>query len=93
LNYHAVVYDSVAQPKGSDSYKALPTILWSGELHGDERVGPTAVLETTLLLLHATKCESYITTSNESQVCRTILQSQYGITSAQRMWLACLVTT
>jgi hypothetical protein len=58
LNYILTLQDLEAHPPGSDSAKRLPEVLWSGELHGNERVGPTAVLEAVDLLLEATACEA-----------------------------------
>ena len=42
----------------ADPYGALPEVILSGALHGDERVGPTAVLETAAILLESAHCES-----------------------------------
>ena len=58
LNYILTLQDLEAHPPGSDSARRLPEVLWSGELHGNERVGPTAVLEAVDLLLQATACEA-----------------------------------
>ena len=58
LNYILTLQDLEAHPSGSDSSRRLPELLWSGELHGNERVGPTAVLEAVDLLLEATSCEA-----------------------------------
>jgi hypothetical protein len=58
LNFIGIVQDYEAHPVGSTSAAWLPTVLWSGEVHGDERVGPTAVLEATQLLLDAAQCEA-----------------------------------
>ena len=57
-NYIVTIQDYVAHPELSESSQRLPEVLWSGEVHGDERVGPTAVLEAAQLLLDATTCES-----------------------------------
>lgn len=57
-NYILTIQDFVAHPKGSDSSKRLPEVFWSGELHGNERVGPTAVVEAATLLLEAAACEA-----------------------------------
>lgn len=59
LIYILVLQDFKAHPEGSPSSNALPEVMWSGELHGNERVGPTAVLEAAGLLLQAAECESY----------------------------------
>jgi hypothetical protein len=57
-NYILTIQDFVAHPQDSASSRRLPELLWSGELHGNERVGPTAVLEATQLLLDAATCEA-----------------------------------
>jgi Zinc carboxypeptidase len=57
-NYILTIQDFVAHPEDSASSRRLPELLWSGELHGNERVGPTAVLEATQLLLDAATCEA-----------------------------------
>jgi Zinc carboxypeptidase len=103
LNYYAVVQDYVTHPEGSASSNRLPTVLLSGALHGDERVGPTAVMEATRVLLEAATCESYPRfTTNSTQFnidqtqaiqCQDQLQRVYGITPTQQQWLARLVNT
>ncbi|GAX14250.1 hypothetical protein FisN_1Hh444 [Fistulifera solaris] len=57
-NYILTLQDFEAYPEGSEASRHLPEVLWSGEVHGDERVGPTAVLEATSLLLSAAACEA-----------------------------------
>lgn len=57
-NYIITIQDFEAYPEGSEESRHLPEILWSGEVHGDERVGPTAVLEAASLLLSAASCEA-----------------------------------
>ena len=105
LNYYAVLQDYVAHPINSRSSKQLPTVLLSGELHGDERVGPTSVMETARLLLEAATCEALSRYSpnnsttlqqqqlQESESCRTLLYQTYGMTKAQQQWLARLLST
>jgi len=44
----------------------LPELFFSGEVHGDEQVGPHAVLETTRLLLLASKCIADIRSNPQS---------------------------
>jgi Zinc carboxypeptidase len=85
LNYFGVIQDYVVNPIGSTGSNQLPTVLLSGALHGNERVGPTAVMETASLLLAAAACES-----TSSQACRKDLTRQ-GIIPKQRRWLARLV--
>jgi Zinc carboxypeptidase len=88
LNYFGIIQDYVAHPVGSASSNRLPTVLLSGALHGDERVGPTAVMETATLLLKAAACEA-----NQVTTCRQVLTTEHGITDKQRRWLARLVTS
>lgn len=52
-NYIMTIQDYIAHPVGSGSSKALPELLWSGALHGDERVGPTSVVQAAHLLLRS----------------------------------------
>lgn len=106
LNYIVTLQDFKAHPEGSDSSNRLPEVFWSGELHGDERVGPTSVLEATQLLLDAASCESL--PSNEilssgyveaieheiesAETCRREL-SDSGIDDTHRQWLSRLIST
>jgi hypothetical protein len=106
-NYIVTIQDFVAHPEGSYSSNRLPEVLWSGCLHGDERVGPTAVVEAADILLAAASCEAlpkYLTndgTMTEQQYqqqldqatkCRQTLAEQ-GIDDVHRQWLARLVAT
>mmetsp|Transcript_1411 Transcript_1411/g.2591 ORF Transcript_1411/g.2591 Transcript_1411/m.2591 type:complete len:1395 (-) Transcript_1411:931-5115(-) len=50
--------DNNGRAADADRYDSLPEVLLSGALHGDERVGPTAVLETAAILLESAWCES-----------------------------------
>eukprot|EP00980_Cylindrotheca_fusiformis_P022569 scaffold9441_cov101-Cylindrotheca_fusiformis.AAC.1 len=52
------IQDYVRHPEGSKSSALLPEVFWSGALHGNERVGPTAVMEAARLLLEAATCEA-----------------------------------
>lgn len=88
LNYFGIIQDYVAHPVGSASSNRLPTVLLSGALHGDERVGPTVVMETAMLLLKAAACEA-----NQVTTCRQVLTTEQGLTDKQRRWLARLVTS
>jgi hypothetical protein len=56
-NYMFTIQDYVVHPEGSESSNHLPEVLWSGCLHGNERVGPTATMEAATLLLEAAYCE------------------------------------
>jgi hypothetical protein len=86
-NFILEIQDYTVHPIDSASSNDLPSVLWSGCLHGDERVGPTATMEAVALLLEAAQCESTI-----SHSCRTALKDR-GIDHAHRKWLARLVTT
>lgn len=97
------IQDYVTHPEGSESSAILPEILWSGSLHGNERVGPTAVMEAALLLLEAATCESLVKNPmnnndtvtarrRESYTCRSTLIDS-DINEGQRKWLARLVST
>jgi len=90
FNYILTIQDFSLHPENSSSSNALPEVFWSGELHGDERVGPTAVMEAATLLLQVASCEATSLESNPS--CSSVLQEQ-GIGRWGRQWLARLVTT
>jgi Zinc carboxypeptidase len=87
LNYIATIQDYAVHPVGSSSSNRLPEVLLSGALHGDERVGPTTVVETARLLVLAAFCEAQPT-----DTCKKNLENM-GIKDANRQWLARLVTT
>jgi Zinc carboxypeptidase len=106
VNYILIIQDYIAHPEHSVSSKRLPEVLWSGELHGDERVGPTAVLEATQLLLDSASCEALprlaLKTSNSKEEWDIEMQHAYecrqdlanrGINDTHRKWLARLLTT
>lgn len=57
-NHIMTIQDYTVHPEGSASSNALPEVLWSGCVHGNERVGPTAVMEAAALLLEAAACEA-----------------------------------
>ena len=88
LNYFGIIQDYVAHPEGSASSNRLPTVLLSGALHGDERVGPTVVMETAILLLKAAACEA-----DNSTACQKVLTTEEGLSDKQRRWLARLATS
>lgn len=68
--------------------KRRPDVFLSGALHGDERVGPVAILEVAKLLALAASCESgQATGSNE---CNNFYSN---FTARQAGWLARLVAT
>jgi len=58
LHWFLTIYDHISHPPNSDSYAALPEVFLSGALHGDERIGPTAVIELAELLIDAAACEA-----------------------------------
>lgn len=66
--------------------KQRPQILISGEIHGNERMGPSTSLFIAQLLVNSASCE--IDKSIES--CK--LLDMDGISSKQRIWLAFLST-
>ncbi|GKY96631.1 hypothetical protein MPSEU_000622700 [Mayamaea pseudoterrestris] len=88
LNHILYVQDYVAHPPGSASSNRLPEVLWSGEVHGDERVGPASVMEAAHLLLLAASCEAQLTST-----CQDYLLQVYNVDQTQRQWLARLVST
>lgn len=59
LNWFLTIEDKLSHPEGSASSKHLPEVFLSGALHGNERIGPTTVVETAALLLDAANCEAY----------------------------------
>jgi hypothetical protein len=99
----------ILHPPSDDSNDPhLPHVLWSGEVHGNERVGPTAVMEATQLLLSAVECHSLPrrdlqqdgdeTTEWDRQMqsaaaCRRDLFDIYGIDATDLAWLARLYHT
>jgi hypothetical protein len=87
LNYFATIQDFISHPEGSESSKRLPAVLLSGALHGNERVGPTAVIEMAQMVLRAASCEA-----NVNDGCNQALAAM-GITDQDRRWLARIVTT
>lgn len=99
-NYFFTLQDYIAHPVGSSSSSHLPEVFWSGCLHGNERVGPTSVMEASALLLEAAYCESLPRQSSpslssdkkEAKICRDNLRNK-GIDDVNRQWLARLVTT
>eukprot|EP01036_Dinobryon_divergens_P031617 gene31617-41050_t len=72
----------------TDAVKFHPQVLISGEIHGDERVGPLSSLVTTQLLVWSANCEI----SRHAASCRE-LDRLGGLSAAQRQWLAFLATS
>mmetsp|Transcript_15576 Transcript_15576/g.38852 ORF Transcript_15576/g.38852 Transcript_15576/m.38852 type:complete len:831 (+) Transcript_15576:198-2690(+) len=107
-NYIMTIQDFVVHPDNSESSNSLPEVFWSGCLHGNERVGPTSVMEAATLLLEAAMCESLPRASKrqssssskssldeelqEAKICRRKLH-QKGIDDVHRKWLARIVST
>lgn len=99
-NYILTIQDFVIHPIDSDSSNSLPEVFWSGCLHGNERVGPTSVMEAATLLLESAFCESLPRPNatldkdeiQQAKTCRRKLR-QRGIDDIHRKWLARLVST
>lgn len=99
-NYFFTIQDFIAHPQGSESSASLPEVFWSGSLHGDERLGPTVVIEAAALLLEAATCEArpnrtakdFEKEINEARLCRAKLQER-GINDEHRRWLSRLLST
>lgn len=105
-NYILTIQDYTTHPEGSDSSARLPEVFWSGEVHGDEQVGPTTVLETAQLLMDATMCVAHPRLAiqqtgdaqqwkNEMEIARSCRRdfSARGIDEDHLKWMARLVAT
>eukprot|EP00536_Pseudo-nitzschia_multiseries_P002012 jgi/Psemu1/283423/fgenesh1_pg.27_\ len=108
-NYFFTIQDFVAHPPGSPSSSDLPEVFWSGCLHGNERVGPTSVMEASALLLESAHCEGLPRSSGSSPSSSSSSHDRdadinearacrealrnKGIDDVHRKWLARLVTT
>ena len=71
---------AVAQDVASSlnpSYQSLPEVFLSGALHGNERIGPTAVVETAALLLDAADCESFPRMKTPSKTSNSLQWEQW----------------
>ncbi|KAL7580141.1 hypothetical protein ACA910_012898 [Epithemia clementina (nom. ined.)] len=99
------IQDFIAHPEGSESSNRLPEVLWSGELHGNEQVGPTSVIKAADLLLRATSCLALPRLSVRKETpsewdgevakameCRKDLED-FGIADKAIWWLGRLVST
>jgi hypothetical protein len=91
------IQDYITHPEGSRSSARLPEVFWSGSLHGNERVGPTAVMEAAFLLLEAATCEALVLwnpngDNSTNYTCQSTLV-QSGINELHRKWLARLLST
>jgi len=96
-NFIATIQDFVTHPVDSETSAHLPEVYWSGCLHGNERVGPTSVMEAASLLLEAASCEALPRSKEKDELaaarkCRNALQRK-GIDERHRKWLARLVST
>jgi hypothetical protein len=92
--------DTPLRRKGSK-----PQVFLSGALHGDERVGPTVVMETVSLLLQVAKVADACPAGGPkntlllpvlSSPCRSLarkLEQHWGISTEERKWLLRLVQT
>jgi len=94
------IQDFISHPEGSQSAASLPEILWIGSMHGNERLGPTVVMEAATLLLEAASCEAKPSLNARvwkdevagALSCRSELRAR-GVDETHRQWLARLVTT
>lgn len=88
-NRYLVIEDPLIYSKNiaAKARKQRPDVFLSGALHGDERVGPVAMVEVAKLLVLAASCESNDAQSNDCDV----FYSKY--TREQAAWLARLVST
>lgn len=88
-NRYIVIEDPLiySKPVASTALKQRPDVFLSGALHGDERVGPVAMIELAKLLALAASCEAKITTGS---ACDNFYAN---VTARQAAWLARLVST
>ena len=108
-NYYFTIEDKVMaageaadeeRAEGSDPYQSSsykPDLFFSGEVHGDEMVGPLAVIHTAELLLHAASCaRHYYATSTpdvgSSPHCKSWF-GDHGYSEQDMRWLANLVSS
>eukprot|EP00816_Leptocylindrus_hargravesii_P001589 CAMPEP_0196801782 /NCGR_PEP_ID=MMETSP1362-20130617/1558_1 /TAXON_ID=163516 /ORGANISM="Leptocylindrus danicus, Strain CCMP1856" /LENGTH=775 /DNA_ID=CAMNT_0042172905 /DNA_START=192 /DNA_END=2519 /DNA_ORIENTATION=- len=98
-NYIMIIEDpSVPDPS------VLAEVFLSGSVHGNERIGPTTVMETARLLVESAECEALPRSKSDiseeeweddvrkAKDCRSKLQKQ-GIFPWARRWMARLVST
>ena len=64
-----------------------PQVLLSGEIHGDERIGPTVVYQVAYLLVNSAKCA----VDGDRKACDSLVDSD-GLSTSQIIWLAFLAT-
>ncbi|GMH48803.1 hypothetical protein TL16_g00378 [Triparma laevis f. inornata] len=71
----------------------IPDIFLSGEVHGDETVGPSTVLYLSNLLTTASSCVLEHYTENGDKGANCVAWHNYGYTFADARWLSRLVKT
>lgn len=64
-----------------------PQVLLSGEIHGDERIGPEATLHTGYLMVYSAKCAI----EGDTNACAKLVEED-GLSKSQIVWLANLAT-
>lgn len=86
---YLVIEDSLiySSSRATKALKRRPDVFLSGTLHGDERVGPVAMIEVANLLVLAAACES----GKSTQTGCDDFYAKY--TPQQAAWLARLVST
>ena len=86
-NYYMTLTSGGASDVSDANGDGLPETFFSGEVHGDEQVGPHAVLETVGLMLRAAECVERVRTGGENfDECW-----EYG--EYEMYWLARLLST
>ena len=84
-NYFVTLQDTILHPPGSLSYRSLPEVFLSGALHGDERVGPTAVVHLARFIVEAADCEAKpMKRRGPASIWTDIEQKQFEIELQQR---------
>lgn len=88
-NRYLVIEDPVvfSHESADTALKQRPDVFLSGALHGDERVGPVAMIEMAKLLALAVSCEAEKANAIE---CNSFYEKY---TASQAAWLARLVST
>lgn len=64
-----------------------PQVLLSGEIHGDERIGPEATLHTGYLMVNSARCAI----EGDTSACNKLVNED-GLSKPQIVWLANLAT-
>ncbi len=88
FNHFLTIEDPViySHEDGSLALQQRPDVFLSGALHGDERVGPVAMLHVSTLLASAASCEAGLTVIDCDE-----LYGKHGVKTVR--WLARLVST